>query len=211
MDGLLIDSEKLALETFQATCEEFELGDLSDVFMQCVGTNAELNRSILENGLKGLMDSETFEQSWHIRYARLTQESPVPLKKGAKTLLEYLERHKIPRAVATSSNTAAAQKKLENSGILKFFKTIVGGDQVVNSKPDPECFLKAARLLAVDPATCAAFEDSPNGVRSAVAAGMTVVQIPDLIEPDDALLKLGHIVLSSLAEAIDYDFGPAVT
>ena len=51
-----------------------------------------------------------------------------------------------------------------------------------------------------------AFEDSKNGVEAAVAAGMTVVRIPDLLDPDEELLEVGHIVLKSLADILKYDF-----
>jgi beta-phosphoglucomutase-like phosphatase (HAD superfamily) len=60
--------------------------------------------------------------------------------------------------------------------------------------------------LSSKPSTCLALEDSTNGVKAAVAAGMTVVQIPDLVQPDEALLSLGHIVLDSLSDVQEYDF-----
>mgnify|MGYP000072935976 CR=1 FL=1 len=109
-------------------------------------------------------------------------------------------------AVATSTRTDRAKVKLSDSGILDYFDIIIGGDQVSNSKPDPEIYLKAASELSSEPSKCLAFEDSPNGVKSAVAAGLTVIQVPDLVQPDEDLLKMGHIVLGSLADVQDYDF-----
>ncbi len=206
MDGLLLDSEKLALDAFQATCSKFCLGDLFDVFKQCIGTNPELGNSILKNSLQGIVDYKAFGLEWDNAYTRLTQEKPVPLKKGAEYLLEYIESINIPMAVATSTRTDQARVKLSDSGILHYFDIIVGGDQVSNSKPDPEIYLQAASKLSLEPSKCLAFEDSPNGVKSAVAAGMTVIQVPDLVPPDEGLLKMGHIVLSSLVDVREYDF-----
>lgn len=206
MDGLLLDSEKLALDAFQATCLRFSLGDLTDVFKQCIGTNPELGSLILQQGLQGIMDYKEFGLEWDNTYARLTEEKPVPLKKGAQCLLEHIESINIPMAVATSTSTDRAKVKLSDSGILHYFDIVVGGDQVSKSKPDPEIYLKATFELSTKPSKCLAFEDSPNGVKSAVAAGLTVIQVPDLLEPDEDLLKMGHIVLSSLADARDYDF-----
>ena len=200
MDGLLLDSEKLALNAFLATCKKFSLGDLSDLFKQIVGTNPELGRSILQEGLQGLADHHEFHSIWDSAYLKLSQDKPIPLKKGVKELLNHIESQNMPMAVATSSITERARGKLHDSGILKFFDLVVGGDQVSHSKPDPEIYLLAAAELTVDATKCIGFEDSPNGVKSAVAAGLTVIQVPDLIDPDEDLLKLGHTVLGSLAE-----------
>ena len=109
-------------------------------------------------------------------------------------------------AVATSTRTEWAKVKLSDSGILHYFDKIIGGEQVSNSKPDPEIYLRAASELSSEPSKSLALEDSPNGVKSAVAAGLTVIQISDLVQPDENLLKMGHIVLGSLAEVQDYDF-----
>ena len=206
MDGLLLDSEKLAFNAFQDTCSRFSLGDLTDIFIQCVGTNAELGNRILKKGLQGMMDYKEFCTEWDTRYTGLTQEKPVPLKRGAECLLEHIASMRMPMAVATSTRTERAKVKLSDSGILHYFDKIIGGEQVSNSKPDPEIYLRAASELSSEPFNSLALEDSPNGVKSAVAAGLTVIQIPDLVQPDENLLKMGHIVLGSLAEVQDYDF-----
>jgi len=192
LDGLLVDSEPLALESFQATCTKFGLGDLTHVFMQCVGTNDVLSKSILLHSLPSNVDYEEFDEEWLNAYMILISE-PILLKQGVKRVLEHLKSNR-------------AKLKLTNANIIHYFKKVIGGDKVLKSKPDPEIFLKAASRLSVDPSECLAFEDSPNGVQSAVASGMTVVQIPDFIKPDAELLNLGHIVMDSIEEAIDYNF-----
>jgi beta-phosphoglucomutase-like phosphatase (HAD superfamily) len=109
-------------------------------------------------------------------------------------------------AIATSSGTSHAIAKLQQAGLLGRFRTVVGADQVQKPKPDPEVYLKAAGLLGVDPRACLAVEDSEYGVRAAHAAGMTVIQVPDLTEPSADLRALGHIVLASLKEVAGYPF-----
>ena len=89
---------------------------------------------------------------------------------------------------------------------MEKFVAIVGGDQVQKSKPHPDIYFKAAAILGVTPKNCLALEDSENGVRSAVSAGMTVVQIPDLVQPSLDLRGLGHIVLGSLRDVANYAF-----
>lgn len=206
MDGLLIDSERLALHAFQDTCEKFQLGDLTEIFLQCIGTNTQLGTTILKNGLQGIMDHEEFGREWYEKYKKLSKEKPAPLKEGAQDLLQQIKTGGTPMMVATSTRTDHAKLKLRDSGIIHYFHKIIGGDQVSKSKPDPEIYLRAASELSLAPADCLALEDSPNGVRAAVAAGFTVIQIPDLIEPDECLLKMGHMVLSSLSEVQCYAF-----
>jgi len=88
--------------------------------------------------------------------------------------------------------------RMTDEQLLEAFQVIVCGDEVTRSKPEPDIFIEAARRMDARPEECWAFEDSPNGVRSAVAAGMKVVQIPDLVEPDDALRALGHHIAPSM-------------
>jgi len=206
LDGLLLDTERLAFAAFRSVCSAFHAGDLSRVYMKCLGTNADMGTAILKDGLKGIADFDDFSLAWANEYKQLTEGRPLPLKKGVEELLGHIEKMGKPMAVATSSAYERARAKLQHSGILHFFDHIVGGDQVQRSKPDPEIYLKAASALLSEPSRCLAFEDSENGVKAAVAAGMTVVQIPDLVFPDEKLLALGHIVLESLADILEYKF-----
>lgn len=206
MDGLLLDSERLALQAFNITCEKFGLGDLSHVFKKCIGTNKESGCSILKEGLDGLADIQEFGTSWDTLYLDITSAKPVPVKEGVKELLEHIQSINIPMAVATSTKTERAKYKLTSSGLIEYFDIIIGGDQVPQSKPNPDIYLKAASTLTINPEDCLALEDSANGVKAAFAAGMTVVQIPDLVEPDEELLKLGHIILDSLLDVPSYDY-----
>jgi HAD superfamily hydrolase (TIGR01509 family) len=202
MDGLILDSEALAKRAFDTVCKQYGLADLSDVFMQFVGTNAETGNAVIKNVLDNSIDADVFNQTWRSLYLEWVKDKAVPLKEGVVEVLTYCQSHHIPMAVATSSQTALATHKLNKAGVLDYFDIIIGGDQVSRSKPQPDIFLKAAASLSYEPNTCVAFEDSPNGVKSALAAGMKVVQIPDLIQPDAALLSLGHIVLERISDVI---------
>uniref|UniRef100_A0A7S1I9R4 Riboflavin kinase n=1 Tax=Eutreptiella gymnastica TaxID=73025 RepID=A0A7S1I9R4_9EUGL len=100
---------------------------------------------------------------------------------GVKRLLDHLHAHDIPTAVATSSHQKLfAQKTANHTEAFGRFKHIVCGDdpRVAKTKPAPDCFLLAAQLLGAAPEDCLVFEDAPNGVQAAKAAGMAVVWIP---------------------------------
>jgi len=202
MDGLLIDSERIALQLFEQTCQQYALSDtesLHQLFLSCVGTNAAENDRRVRVALADKIDADQFLIDWEKRYSNHMRHTAVPVKEGAIALLDALERRDIPTAVATSSKTHDAIQRLKNCNLDRRFKSIIGGEQVHKSKPEPDIFLKAAESIGVAPANCLAFEDSFNGVHAAVAAGMQVIQVPDLIEPSEDLLALGHHVVPSLA------------
>ena len=206
MDGLLLDTERIALSTFLETCEHFGLGAQTDLFMRCIGTNESLGEQILKDGLPGKVDHLHFGRVWDNYFLLRDSNGPAPLKEGAVELLNHLSSLKIPTAVATSTRTTRARHKLQEAGLLNHFAAVVGGDQVQQSKPEPDIYLRAAEILNARPAACLALEDSENGVRAAARAGMTVIQIPDLVRPSIDLLTLGHIILSSLRDVAAFPF-----
>ncbi len=207
MDGLLLDTERIALAAFVEACEHFSLSDHTPVFYQCIGTNQESGIEVLRRGLDRKVDHLAFRSVWDSKYIEATSVRPVPLKHGVKDLLKHLGRLRIPAAVATSTRSAQAVKKLDSAGIAHHFAAIVGGDQVERSKPHPDIYLHAATTLRVRPEACLALEDSENGVRAAVSAGMWVIQVPDLVAPSPALMQLGHVVLESLEHVRTFAFG----
>ncbi|MCP4075406.1 MAG: HAD family phosphatase [Gammaproteobacteria bacterium] len=210
MDGLLLDSEIIGLKTFQQTCEEFNLEDKTDLFIQCIGTNSEATKNILSNGLGLEVDFVTFWGICRSKYHAETKTKAIPLKQGVIDLLQHIKSLQLPVAVATSTHTEFALTKLGNAGIVDFFDMVIGGEQVRNSKPKPDIYLKAVEQLNVEPSNCLALEDSENGVKSALAAGLTVIQIPDLVTPSCIIEQNHHIILDSLSEVPDYQFNSLV-
>jgi len=204
MDGLLLDTESIAFAAFKETCGHFKIGDLEALFMRCVGANQTLGEKILREGLPKRVDLQSFSRLWYANYRKRIHRKPLPLKEGALKLLNQLSSRRISAAIATSSKTDSAVEKLKSTDILHLFKVVVGGDQVERSKPHPEIFLKAAERVGVNPRECLALEDSENGVRAAVAAGMTVIQVPDLVPPSKSLIELGHTILKSLDDVSVY-------
>ncbi|MCG6450836.1 HAD family hydrolase, partial [Vibrio parahaemolyticus] len=124
-------------------------------------------------------------------------------KQGVIELLEWLKAEHIPTAVATSTQRDVASIKLRLSGLDSYFDAVATGCEVSQGKPHPEIYLLAASRLDVAPAQCLAFEDSNNGVRSAVAAKMIAYQIPDLVMPSDDVVALGHRIRPTLSDVLE--------
>jgi len=92
---------------------------------------------------------------------------------------------------------------LSRAKLRPFIGLIVGGDQVKNAKPAPDIYLKAAASVNVPGKRCLAFEDSDVGTMAAHAAGIPVIQIPDINEPSEECIARGHLIFDSLDNARD--------
>ncbi len=107
-------------------------------------------------------------------------------------------------ALASSTRHATVSGMLDKAGLTERFSAIVCGDMVAHSKPHPEIFFTAAERLGAPAADCWVIEDSYNGIRAAHNAGMHPLMVPDVLQPDDEMLKLADAVLPSLIEVKDY-------
>ncbi|HTC50873.1 MAG TPA: HAD family phosphatase [Steroidobacteraceae bacterium] len=206
LDGTLLDTERVAQEAFFRACAELSVTPRTDLLLRCVGAAEPIARRVIQEGYGPHFDAEAFFAAWSRYFTELGRQTPTPLKEGALALLDTVAQLGLPLAIATSSRTEHAVEKLRQAGLLERFRAVIGADQVHKPKPDPEVYLTAARQLGVDPRDCLALEDSEYGVRAAHAAGMTVIQIPDLTPPTSDLRALGHIVLASLKEVAGYPF-----
>jgi beta-phosphoglucomutase len=111
--------------------------------------------------------AEEKERAYRAAYAPAL--APVP---GLKALLARLREAGLRLAVATAAPAGNRDLVLDGLGLRPFFEQVIGAEHAARGKPAPDIFLAAAAALRVDPAACIAFEDAPNGVRAARAAGM---------------------------------------
>jgi HAD superfamily hydrolase (TIGR01509 family) len=126
--------------------------------------------------------------------------SDPPMLPGAKAAVESLAAH-WPLGVASSANRPVIEAVLEASALAPFFEAILSSEEVPRGKPAPDVYLAAAKALDVDPEDAAAIEDSSNGIRSAAAAGMLVVALPNAhFPPDEEALARADVVIRSLDE-----------
>ena len=127
-------------------------------------------------------------------------EEHLPLLPGAIEAVRALSAH-WPLAVASSSPQSLIEAVLDDADLRSAFHAAVSSEQVERGKPAPDVYLEAVSRLGVSPAACAAVEDSSNGLRSAAAAGLTVIAVPrpEFPPAPDAIAK-ARIVLGSLTE-----------
>ena len=205
MDGLLLDSERICMDCFLEAGRQIGYKVDLDVYISCIGSNEHLTKKKLITGHDVLFPYDEIYHLWRELYNNEVYEKPVPLKPGVRELLSKLSYSGIPAGVATSTAQKLAITKLTNAGLYDYFSFVVGGDQVSASKPSPDIYLKSAHKHQVNVSQCIAFEDSENGVLAAYNAGISVIQVPDLVPATIELKSLGHKIVDSLHDIDLFD------
>lgn len=196
LDGTLLETEKLVVDAALAAFRRLGLPERGDLLTALIGTVGDEGMAYLAAEMGPLFDPVAYEAAWAIE-AEAAFARGIPLRPGVTELLDHLDRMAMPRAIATNSRTDSALVNIGTAGIAGFFDVahIHGRDRVTYPKPAPDLFLHAARGLGVDPARCLVFEDSDPGSVAGLAAGMTVVHVPDL---RPAATPGVHVVADSL-------------
>ncbi|MBV8258777.1 MAG: HAD family phosphatase [Actinobacteria bacterium] len=204
LDGVLIQSE----EVWDAVRERYvrEQGGRYDAEVQraMMGMSApEWSRYLHE--VAGVPDSPEEINREIVRRMLAAYADDLPLVDGAVATVRALAAA-YPLALASSSNRELIEEVLDVSGLADAFRVTVSSEEVAEGKPAPDVYLEAARRLGIDPARCVAVEDSHAGIRSAKAAGMRVIAIPNpSYPPDDEALAAADVRLGLLR-----DLTPAV-
>ena len=200
MDGVLLDTEKVCKVTWDIAASEFGIKKIGEAFYKCVGTNRHDTEAILKDYVEGKVSPERFRERTSELFYLVEREVGLEKKPFVYECLSSLEEKGFRIALASSTRAQSVRRQLKNAGIIQFFETLTTGDLVEHSKPAPDIYLKAASSLDLPPCECDAVEDSPNGVRAAVAAGIKCVMVPDLIAPDGEMKRIAWKILPSLKE-----------
>ena len=178
MDGLLVDSE---IVWYEAEVEFMTVRNrvyTDEVREQIIGKR-------LDEFMVTLKDHYQFEESLEDlvddlinRMLKMIPEKVEP-QPGAREIIDYVQAAGIPHAIASSSPMSIIDATLKSQGWDALFEVRCTADDEAKGKPAPDVYLTAAKRLGVDPQKCLALEDSPNGSRAAVAAGMTCFAVPD--------------------------------
>ncbi|WP_367127152.1 HAD family hydrolase [Saccharothrix sp. HUAS TT1] len=180
MDGTLLDSEKLWDVPLGEFVEKLG-GTLSHATRQAlVGSSTARTMDLLfaEAGVTPTGDDLVDGAEWISRRTEEVFRAGLPWRPGAARALRAVRDSGVPMALVTSTERRLTEVALDTLGRDLFDVTVCGDEVDRRNKPLPDPYLKAARLLGVDPVACVAVEDSPTGVASAVAAGCTVLVVP---------------------------------
>lgn len=190
MDGVLLDSESVCDEIWKELANEMALPNIEAAIVENRGCNTQLMAAQLKARYGDGFDCPKFFSDFSVRFKAWEFEKGIPLMPEARETLDWLKGKGFRLALATSTSRRTATRQLKAVGVFDYFESCVFGDEIKNSKPAPDIYQKAAALLNLAPSECAAIEDSPNGIKSAAAAGLVPIMVPDRIQPGEEIKKL---------------------
>lgn len=195
MDGTLVDNMHFHQQAWFAFLEDHGLTVSEDEYH---AKNAGILPEIIARFFPEVTDIEAVyelgrkkERKYQEIYRPHMQALP-----GLEVFLNTLRKAGIRTGLATAADRGNIDFTLDALGIREQFDVIVGAEEVSKGKPDPEVFLVTAQLLGVDPADCAAFEDSNPGIRAALAAGMRVVGLATTHTNDELSIFPLHAIIN---------------
>lgn len=202
MDGLMFDTERIARIAYKETGEKYDYTFNDCIFQKITGASCKSrNETFIETF------GENFPLEAALSYKNkifrdIIKKDGVPIKPGLLELIKFLKENKIKMAVASSSRAEVINYYLTMTGITGF-DFIISGEDIKESKPNPEIFLTPCEKLDVDTDNAIVLEDSTNGINASLNAGIKPIWVPDLIRIPDELMSKIFAKAGSLLDVID--------
>ncbi len=196
MDGLMFDTEILAEEIWSNILKEYNLEPNKEFLDSIKGRNILDSKKIFESYYKTDVSFLTLKEERNKRLEAKLRCEGVPIKKGLIECLNFLKDKNILLALASSSSKKLILDNLTDTNLLSYFSYIVSGEDLKQSKPNPEIFLKCSSYFNLNVEECIVLEDSKAGIDAAINAGMKAIWIPDLVKFDipDNVIKLNSLL-----------------
>jgi beta-phosphoglucomutase-like phosphatase (HAD superfamily) len=201
-DGTIFDSEAVYCQAWMASAKAFDVKFTRDMYKRFVGKRSDECYQQAQ-----LLFGSNFPMAKFIAYQTKIIEqkkaSGLNFKSGFPSFFQTLLFQQLPIALVTSSDRKATLSSFAPYPVyLDKFQVMVTGDQVINAKPDPQCYLMACQQLGIAPKRALVFEDSTAGITAAIAAGCQVAAIPDLLPISETLLAKCTYVFNNFKEAL---------
>ena len=202
MDGLIFDSERAAFACWREVAKTYGFDDITALYHSVIGCNRGRVEKLVKEAFGEDFPFEYFREQVIALYTGRYGGGRMPLKPGAREILTFLRGKGIRTALASSSDREIVLSLLDGAGLTEFFDGIVAGDMVKKSKPEPDIFLAACKLLGAAPERTFAVEDSFNGIRAAHAGGLRPIMVPDMLPADEEMRALAETVEDSLLDVM---------
>ncbi len=204
MDGVIFDTEREYLKEWEVIFKKYGYKMKKEIYISVMGRGRKKVKEIFKEkfGEDLPIDEMYIEKDKMLKEA--VENNKVPLKEGALELLEFLKENGYKIALATSAKRDRVKIQVSHAKIENIFDAIVCSEDIINSKPNPEIFLKAAEKVCVNPENCIVIEDSEAGIKAAFNAKMMGFHVEDLKKADESILKYSYKNFKNLIEIKEY-------
>lgn len=200
MDGVILDTENLSLIFWEKIFKKHNIKMKRESQILLMGKGKEDTiKGLKEIYGKELPMEEYYQEKGQAVIDYLEENKP-DVKKGFESLLDYLIENKYKTAIATSTVRWKMKNRMKFLHFDDIVDSVVCGDEVKNTKPNPEIFLKAAESLGLAPEECIVIEDSKAGVEAAYNGGFKCIMVPDFKQPDEELKRKTFKIMDSLED-----------
>lgn len=203
MDGLMIDSERVTWEGYEKQCQLRGYTMTYSFYLSMVGNPMTVVRRKMREQFGPDFPLEEIIHAVHADMDRQFSVNGVPVKKGLPEILSYVRETELKALIATSSDRDRVERILRYANIETYFTDIICGNEVSNGKPAPDIFLKGCEKLGIRPEEAFVLEDSELGILASYRAGIDVICVPDLKQPQDEFRRMTIAVVDSLVEACE--------
>lgn len=205
VDGVIFDTESMSAEFWKKTLKKYGIDMEKSVYSEIMGRNKA-----------GIVEKfEEFYSQSNLDFWKLSDEkteamvnqldnNPIPIMPGVFEILDYLKEKGYKLGVASSTRADRSIKRLKKENLYDYFEAFMFGDQVKESKPNPEIFLKTAEKLGIKPEECLILEDSPSGIEAAFKGGFNCINVVDQKQPDEEMKSRTIAICYNLKEVIDW-------
>ena len=202
MDGTLFDTESVFQEEWNRLAAERGISLPESFKYEICGTSGDPMNRIIERYYQ-VDDGTEIQRLCKERVSRRLLVK-VPEKPGCREILSFFRERGYAISIGSSSPMKQILANLAVTGLSSCFDALASGEEVAHGKPAPDIFLLAARKMGVPPRGCYVFEDSPNGIRAACAAGMKAVMVPDLMPVTGEMREKCFAIFESLLDAKEF-------
>ena len=197
MDGVLLDSESVCDKCFLKAAHEQNIQNTKPIIEDARGMGKPSFMEFISKTYGDKIDTELLWNRASELFHQIEDTKGISLLPYAEQTLKYLkQKYKI--ALASSTRRSSVERQMKANNIWDLFDVTVCGDDVENTKPSPDIYLKAVEKLNLLPENCLAVEDSLNGIKSATSADLKVIMVPDQVKPDENMKNLCWKIFDSL-------------
>ena len=202
MDGLILDTETISNKLLIDIFSKYDINLNEEIISKTIGLEKKKAMKVFEEYLGDNIPIKDIINLHKKVVNDYLEKNGVPVKLGLIDLLNYLDEEKIKKVVATSSYRKVAENVLIRANVYNRFDDIICGDEIKESKPSPDIFLKALEKLNLSADEVIVLEDSRMGILAAHRAKIKSIMIPDILPADEETKKLYFKECKSLLDVI---------